>query len=261
MQTTWCAGPRKMPHLTIGLKKIAYELRTSQRARRLRLTVRPDGVEVVAPPRVPVHEIESFIDSHRGWIRDKVEKYQALSADHKGAERLEDGAFIPFRGEPTPLAVTLVERVHPKVVEGDGFRLELPRHMPASEHEAAIERALGNHLKKQARSDALMAIERFGPRHGLVPSALRIKDQKRLWGSCTHKGVVNLNWRLILAPVDVFDYVVVHELCHLRHPHHQPPFWRAVGEVMPDFERHRHWLKVNGHLLTLKRPKIDQLAC
>ncbi len=248
-----------MPHLNIGLKKVAYELRTSQRARRLRLTVRPDGVEVVAPPRVPVHEIESFIDSHRGWIRDKVEKYQALSADHKGAERLEDGAFIPFRGEPTPLAVKLADRVHPKVVEGDGFRLELPLRLAPDEQEAAIERALSQHLKKQARSDALMAIERFGPRHGLVPTALRIKDQKRLWGSCTHQGVINLNWRLILAPVDVFDYVVVHELCHLRHPHHQPPFWRAVGDVMPDFERHRHWLKINGHLLTLKRPSLASL--
>ncbi|MEM8948714.1 MAG: SprT family zinc-dependent metalloprotease [Pseudomonadota bacterium] len=246
-----------MPHLTIGLKKIAYELRTSPRARRLRLTVRPEGVEVVVPPRVPAREVNAFIDSHRGWIRDKVEKYQSLMADHKGAERLTDGAFVPFRGEPTPLSVTLADRVHPKVVEGDGFRLELPKSTAPEEREAVIEQALTKHLKKQAKSDALMAIERFGPKNGLSPTALRIKDQKRLWGSCTHKGVINLNWRLILAPVDVFDYVVVHELCHLRHPHHQPPFWRAVGAVMPDYERHRRWLRNNGHLLTLKRPRID----
>lgn len=248
-----------MPHLTIGLKTIAYEVRASSRARRLRLTVRPDGVEVVVPPRVPTHEVSSFIDSHRSWIRDKVERYQALLDGHNGAECLEDGASIPFRGEPTPLHITLAERVHPRVVEGDGFRLELPNNLLPEEREAVIERALTSHLKKQARSDALMAIERFGPKNGLSPTALHIKDQKRLWGSCTHKGVINLNWRLILAPMDVFDYVVVHELCHLRHPHHQPPFWRAVGEVMPDFKRHRRWLKINGHLLTLKRPRIDQL--
>ncbi len=248
-----------MPHLTIGLKKIAYQIRSSPRARRLRLTVRPDGVEVVVPPRVQAHEVNSFIDSHRGWIRDKVEQYQSLSANHNGPERLEDGVFIPFRGEPTPLAITLAERVHPRVVEGDGFRLELPERLPPEEREAAVERALISHLKKQARADALMAIERFGPQNDLSPTALHIKDQKRLWGSCTHKGVINLNWRLILAPVDVFDYVVVHELCHLRHPHHQPPFWHAVGDVMPDFERHRRWLKINGHLLTLKRPRFDQL--
>ncbi|MGI9501403.1 MAG: M48 family metallopeptidase [Geminicoccaceae bacterium] len=247
-----------MPHLTIGLKKIAYQVRSSPRAKRLRLTVRPEGVEVVVPPRAAAHEVSSFIDSHRGWIREKVEKYQALMATHAGAECLEDGVSIPFRGEPTPLFVKVVDRVHPRVVEGDGFRLELPSGLLPEMREAAIERALTNHLKRQAKSDALMAIERFGPRNGLSPSALRIKDQKRLWGSCTHAGVVNLNWRLIMAPVEVFDYVVVHELCHLRHRHHQPPFWRAVGEVMPGFERHRHWLKINGHLLTLKRPTFDQ---
>jgi len=247
-----------MPHLTIGLEHIAYTVRSSPRAKRLRLTVRPDGVEVVVPPRVPAHEVSAFIDGHRGWIRDKVDKYRRMAAGHLGTERLEDGAVIPFRGEPTPLFVRVTDRVHPRVVEGDGFRLELPERLPEVERQAAIEGALIRHLKRQARSDAEMAIERFGPKNGLVPSALCIKDQKRLWGSCTHSGVINLNWRLIMAPVPVFDYVVVHELCHLRHPHHQPPFWRAVGEVMPGFEAHRRWLKVNGHLLTLKRPSFDR---
>ena len=249
-----------MPHLTIGLKKIAYQVRSSQRARRLRLTVAPEGVEVVVPSRIGAHEIETFVDEHRGWIRDKVEKYQALAARHHGAERLEDGAHIPFRGEPTPLTVKLADRVHPRVIEGDGFCLELPKNLRDEEREAAIEKALTRHLKRQANADALMAIERFGPPNDLSPSALRIKDQKRRWGSCTYAGVVNLNWRLILAPVDVFDYVVVHELCHLRHRHHKPPFWRLVGKVMPDFECHRRWLNTNGHLLTLTRPKVDPLT-
>ena len=101
-----------MPHLTIGLKKIAYSIRSSPRAKRLRLTVRPDGVEVVVPPRVPAREISLFIDSHRGWIGDKVEKYQSLMAAHPGPQRLEDGTSIPFRGEPTPLVVTVTDRVH-----------------------------------------------------------------------------------------------------------------------------------------------------
>lgn len=247
-----------MPHLTIGLKTIAYEVRTSARAKRLRLTVQPDGVEVVVPPRVPKHEVERFVSSHRGWIYEKVEKYQALLSHHNGPDRLQDGTCIPFRGEPTPLAVVPTNRVYPRVVEGDGFRLELPMRLPSDAHEEVIERALTTHLKRQAKSDAEMAIERFGEPHGLKPSGLRIKDQKRLWGSCTYAGVINLNWRLILAPVEVFDYVVVHELCHLRHRHHQPPFWRMVGEVMPDFERHRQWLKVKGHLLTLKRPRAGE---
>ncbi len=257
VQTDWRS---KMPHLTIGLKTIAYEVRASARAKRLRLTVQPQGVEVVVPPRVSKDEVQRFVDSNRSWIYEKVEKYQSLMSSHDGPERLQDGVRISFRGEPTPLTVVLAERVHPRVVEGDGFRLELPKHLPSDAHEDVIEAALTKHLKRQAKLDAEMAIERFGPPHGLEPTGLRIKDQKRLWGSCTYAGVINLNWRLILAPVDVFDYVVVHELCHLRHRHHQPPFWHMVGDVMPDFECHRHWLKVHGHLLTLKRPNAGQFA-
>lgn len=243
-----------MPHLTIGLKKIAYRVRSSPRARRLRLTVGPGGVELVLPPRVSTHEASRFVDSHRAWIHDKVEKYQALSASHPSPERLEDGARITFRGEPTPLRVTVSDRVRPKVLDGDGFHVDLPRRLPEVERETAIERTLTRHLKRQAREDAADAIARFGPPNGLSPSGLQIKDQKRIWGSCTCRGVINLNWRLILAPVDVFDYVVVHELCHLRHRHHQPPFWREVSTVMPGFQRHRDWLKAHGHQLTLKRP-------
>ncbi len=242
-----------MPHLTIGLESIAYEVRRSARAKRLRLTVRPSGVEVVIPKRAREADVQSFIDSHRGWIRSKVEKYRTMMAQHPSPERLCDGAQIPFRGEPTPLSVVTTGRIHPKVVEGDGFRVELPETCPAIDREAAVEQALTRHLKRQARIDAELAIERYGPPNGLIPTALHIKDQKRLWGSCTAADVINLNWRLILAPVDVFDYVVVHELCHLRHRHHQPPFWQAVGEVMPDFDTHRRWLKTHGHQLTLKR--------
>ena len=196
---------------------------------------------------------ETFVDHHRGWIRTKVEQFRRLMDDHPGPRRLEDGVLILFRGEPTPLAVVTADRVHPKVVDGDGFRVELPETLAAPDQEAAIERTLTRWLRRQARDDAQQAIEQYGSPHGLVPSGLAIKDQKRLWGSCTASGVVNLNWRLSLAPPAVFDYVVVHELCHLRHRHHQPPFWRAVAALMPDFERHRHWLRNHGDLLTLKR--------
>jgi predicted metal-dependent hydrolase len=85
-----------------------------------------------------------------------------------------------------------------------------------------------------------------------MPAAVRIKDQKRLWGSCSAKGAINLNWRLIFAPPAVFEYVVVHELCHLREAHHQAAFWRLVEQILPEFEAQRLWLRANGHLLTLR---------
>jgi hypothetical protein len=135
--------------------------------------------------------------------------------------------------------------------DGD-IRVELPDRLPAALQESEVERVLTGWLRREARAEAKALIQRFGPRHGLMPRGLVIKAHRTLWGSCTVRDVVNLNWRLILAPPAVLEYVVVHELCHLRHRHHQPPFWRLVAEILPDYGQQRRWLRANGHLLTLK---------
>ncbi|MDH3770304.1 MAG: M48 family metallopeptidase, partial [Nitrospirota bacterium] len=136
------------------------------------------------------------------------------------------------------------------------FWIELPERVPEAAQETVIETALTAWLKRQAYAATNDIVEHHGRQHDLMPTALRIKAQKRLWGSCTAKGVISLNWRLILGPPEILEYVVVHELCHLRHPHHQPPFWQLVGEVLPDFQRHRSWLRTNGHLLSLKPDRL-----
>ncbi|MDH5751634.1 MAG: M48 family metallopeptidase, partial [Deltaproteobacteria bacterium] len=86
---------------------------------------------------------------------------------------------------------------------------------------------------------------------GLQPARVRIREQKRRWGSCSAKKWLNLNWRLALAPPEVMDYVILHELCHLEHLNHSPRFWSRVGYFMPDYGRHRRWLRENGSELFL----------
>jgi predicted metal-dependent hydrolase len=130
-----------------------------------------------------------------------------------------------------------------------------PGATPADAREAAVEAALRRWLKRAALADAERWVERHGPANGLVPAALRIKEQKHLWGSCSSKGAINLNWRLILAPEPVFEYVVVHELCHLRERYHQPAFWRLVAELLPGYAAQRRWLRLNGQLLSLQPPR------
>lgn len=86
---------------------------------------------------------------------------------------------------------------------------------------------------------------------GGVYHRITIRDQKTRWGSCSAKGTLSFNWRLMLAPPAVLDYVVVHELCHLTHMDHSPAFWQAVAAVCPDYRIHRKWLKEHGHELVL----------
>jgi predicted metal-dependent hydrolase len=229
-----------------------YQIRRSGRARRLRITVRPAGVEVVAPIGMRDAEIAAFVEGNQRWIESKLEAIRQRLAAHAGSSRLVDGARIPFRGGWQRLRVVRSDRSRPLVRHDGDILVALPERLPAALQESEVERVLTGWLRREARAEAKALIDRFGPRHGLVPRGLAIKAHRTLWGSCTASDVVNLNWRLILAPPAVLEYVVVHELCHLRHRHHQPPFWRLVAELLPDYGQQRRWLRANGHLLTLK---------
>jgi predicted metal-dependent hydrolase len=227
-------------------------LRRSARARRLSVTVGPAGIEIVAPLGTPDRAIAGFVDHHRHWISGKASVWLRALSGHPGSGTLSDGGAILFSGEPTRVSVGGGGLRHAQLVYDDGIWIALPDGAAHSEREAMIEAGLQRWLMRQAQSDAELYASRHGPRHGLVPSAVRVKNQKLLWGSCTAKDVIYLNWRLIFAPRAVFEYVVVHELCHLRVRNHQSAFWRLVGEVLPGYRRERRWLKGNGHLLTLR---------
>jgi predicted metal-dependent hydrolase len=234
---------------------VSYNLRRSARARRLRITVGPGGVEVVAPLRMRAADITAFVEHNQAWIDAKLAALQRVRAAHPGSARLIDGSTMLYRGAAIQLRLRAGAR--PQVREGSDIEVTVPAALADAEREAAVERILRRWFCWSAQNDALSYIRRHGRRHDLIPAAVRIKQHKRLWGSCTAKGAINLNWRLILAPPPVFEYVVVHELCHLREAHHQASFWRLVERILPEFEAQRRWLKVNGHLLTLRNGAAD----
>ncbi len=101
-------------------------------------------------------------------------------------------------------------------------------------------------LERRALEDARGWVRRYGVELGAYPTRIRIGNQKTIWGSCSTRGVVSLNWRLIATPRQVFEYVVVHELCHLIERNHGPRFWRLVQSLMPDYHERRAWLKQHG---------------
>jgi predicted metal-dependent hydrolase len=216
----------------------------------------PAGVEVVAPLRMGDAEIAAFVEGSHGWIEAKLAALQQVLAAHPGSAQLIDGSTILYRGQPVPLRVR-TGGARPQVRVDNGIEVTAPAALADADREAVVERILARWLSWSAHNDALSYVQRHGRRHDLIPAAVRIKQQKRLWGSCTPKGTITLNWRLILATPPVFEYVVVHELCHLREAHHQAPFWRLVRQILPEFEQQRRWLRANGHLLTLRSGAAD----
>lgn len=226
----------------------------SDRARRIRIEVRSEAeVWLVLPQRASLAQARAFLEERRDWVAQKLaERRLRLAAQPLDAEVLRwDGRDrLPLRGVPTPVLIepARLRRITVRVEEG-ALRIYCPPAQLA-EH-ARLQRALRETLKAEALRDAMRLLAEEAQRLGLRYRGPRIADQKTLWGSCAASGLISLSWRLVLAPSAVLRYVVVHELCHLRHHDHSEAFWGLVRQQMPDYEQHYRWLRDHGTRLHL----------
>ena len=209
---------------------IQYELRRSAARRTFCVQVFADGrVRASVPLQTPLPMVEAFVASRADWIARK----QAHFAARRAPMALGDGAQLSVLGMPLVLRLTADGAV---TRTGDELRV------PAADGADRLA-LLARWLRAEAALYAAQCVARFAPLVGATPKRISIRAQSTRWGSCSARGTISLNWRLMFAQASVFDYVVVHELCHLKHPDHSPRFWAAVAAVMPDFAAHRAALK------------------
>ncbi len=235
------------------MHSLPYTIRRSPRAKHTRIVVTPDKVEVVAPPQIPEEQIKAFVVLQQGWIRNTLARLADKTQPIQPQRRYEDGACVLYQGREITLQIQTGDRRGARIELMDENRLllTLPRHtLPES---AVIGPLLRQWLKNQARRYALIYIEKHADRFNLHPRSVKLKAQKSRWGSCGFENDINLNWLLILAPPNVFEYVVVHEICHIRHKNHSAAFWALVSLHLPDYSRARYWLKENGAQLMAER--------
>lgn len=234
-----------MPMLAVGDAEIPYEIRRSPRAKRMRINVKPGRVEVIAPRFVLRRTIEAFVNSKRRWIYKKTEALRGREFEVT-PERFVSGARVRYRDR------FLLLRVEPADVDvaalrfANAFLVRVPEALGEQERERATRDLVMTWLCERALADARGWTDEYSARLSAYPTRLRIGNQKTLWGSCSARGVVSLNWRLIAAPRPVFEYVVVHELCHLVELNHGRPFWELVESLLPDYRDRRAWLKRHG---------------
>jgi predicted metal-dependent hydrolase len=228
--------------------------RVSAKARNIRIEIRsPREVQLIIPRYVSKTAARAFLQERESWVRQKIaELKQRLGDAPLDAQRCNwDGRDrIPLRG------VEMVVTVEAASLRKISVRLEpqvITLFCPSAQRgeSAKLEQALRQLLQHQARLDAQNLLQEEAARLGLRYGELRIADQKSLWGSCAVGGNISLSWRLVMAPPAVFRYVVIHELCHIRHHDHSDSFWSLVARQMPEFETHRRWLKENGQRLHL----------
>ena len=231
-----------MPVLTVGKTSIPYSIRVSNRARRRRITVTPGLVEVTVPEGAPAKSTAEFVEKKSRWIVRSLETVGARPASSNG-QRYVSGAKILYRGR------RLMLRVEPADVEGveircrGRFLVRVPETLPEHKHELAVAAAMDVWLKARAQSDITGLAKRYAEALDVELVAARISDHRKMWGECDRNGVVRINWRLVQAPRAALEYVVAHELCHVRVRNHSPEFWKLLGVAMPDWELRKQQLE------------------
>jgi predicted metal-dependent hydrolase len=232
---------------------IPYRIRRSERARRARILVDGDGVEVVVPRRFPLREVEPFVEEKRAWIERTLKRLRETEAELPGA-RLEDGGFVPYLGQRLRLSVRVEpgrQRDH-VVRRGEVLRVALPadaeRLLPG---DGALRDALERWYRKRARAEVAPRLDAACARAGTSYTRLQIRGQRTRWASCSSTGAMSFNWRLLLAPAEILDYVVEHEVAHLERHDHSPRFWRLLASRCPDWREREAWLRRHGHALKL----------
>lgn len=238
-----------MPTLQIGRTKIPYELRRSATASERRITVTPGHVEVLALSTDDEDAVTGFLNRKRQWLFNTVREMQRITASRHAVPRFMTGSKILYRGRKMPLTVRRTDAERANVTYRNGFIVDLPHWAgPDADHLVASE--LQHWLKQRARRDVKEIAADYGKRFDLVPRSIRVADFANGWGSCGPEGIVLINWHLIFAPRKVLEYVVAHELTHLRERSHGPQFWAALARIEPNFEQSRNWLSANDTILS-----------
>ena len=220
--------PEATRSIVIGSQTVAYQLRRSQR-RTIGLAIDHRGLRVGAPTRARLGDIESLIRQHGQWVLDKLAAWRQRPTPN--TQEITDGTIIPLLGEPLTIALTSLGRARWQFGPQTLYLQPTATASPAQVLEQA--------LRDKARAVFAERLAIHAPRLGVAVPPLRLSSAKTRWGSCSHHGGISLNWRLVYMPLAVIDYVVCHELAHLKEMNHSPRFWSVVEQLCPDWRKLR----------------------
>ena len=220
---------------------VSYRFERSRR-KSIGFTVGPEGLVVRAPGWVPLRDVDAAVQEKAAWILAKLQLMrERASLPAPAAPEWVHGADLPYLGGAVRLCV-VARGALPEVPEGVQ---PLPLSLPPGASATQVREAAEAWFKKKARALFEERLQHFAPQLGVRYLRLSLSGARTRWGSARSDGHIRLNWRLIHLPLAQIDYVVVHELAHLRVMDHSPRFWDTVGEAMPDYRERRRLLRGN----------------
>jgi predicted metal-dependent hydrolase len=231
--------------LVVAGRRITGAVRISRRARRLSLLIRPDaGLIVIAPVGCADGQIRRFVRQHEAWIARQLARWDELAS--RLPRRWPYGATLPYRGQEHRVLLE-ASADGSAVIRRPPDELWVRMRTPGVD---GATRLLRRWFGARAHRWLLARTAVWGARMGLCWRRLTVRDLRRRWGSCSSAGSLSFNWRLIMAPPAVLDYVVIHELAHLREPNHSRRFWVLVAAWCPQAPAARRWLRTDGPFLS-----------
>ncbi|SFG37339.1 M48 family metallopeptidase [Neptunomonas qingdaonensis] len=229
----------------IHCKGFIAEIIRTHRIKSADLRVEEGTVSVVVPKDLPRERIEKLLKDKQRWINEKLVLYrEAMPVSQK---EFVSGESFSYLGRNYRLKVERAPFAPVKLIQG-----YLIASLPSGIDESHMVRnALVRWYRTHAETKLQEKAHRYAKIVGVEPHSIGIQTFKSRWGSCSAKGAVLFNWKIIMAPNRICDYIVIHELCHLIHHDHSAKFWKEVERVLPDYAARKEWLKVNGITLEL----------
>jgi len=230
MKRVVCAGSRRIEYVLIQTARIDVLLQAL-----------PQGeTRVYAPKRMKLREIDETVRRNAEKIAQMHAELDRRLDEDRAGKPVSEGSLISVEGKRLEL------HLHAGSVRAEFSDDELHLWLKDPKDEDAVRAALKTVLAQRALERIRQRLEVYAPRIGGEFGRVAVRDQRSRWGSCSSKHNLNFNWKLIMAPPQVLDYVLIHELCHLHEFNHSARFWKLVSVQMPEYEAWKKWLKIHG---------------
>ncbi|GAE90719.1 M48 family metallopeptidase [Acetivibrio straminisolvens] len=238
-------------NISDGRSSVSYTL-TRSRRKTVGIRVTENGeVKVSAPLNISDKQLKDIMLKKLSWILKKQEELRKLYKESCIGNKFADGETFLYLGKEYTLKIVKVLLPQEVALEGSNIVIGIGGDKASGEGAEYIRSVLRDFYIRRFIDIVKDRMDLFSPRIGVSPKKVTVREQKTRWGSCSSKGNISLNWRLVMAPMEVIDYVIVHELCHMKEMNHSKNYWNLVKSILPDFDLSRKWLKVNGHRLVI----------
>lgn len=240
-----------MPDIQLKTHIIPYEIQISPRRKTLGIVVDYEsGLRIRVPPQTADHEIERLLLKKADWILKKLQYVNEILPASRPKEFVS-GERFPYIGRSYRLQVRKNSSTQAAVRFFKGQFLATIPNDSQNSYEQEIKQRFITWYRQRAIVKLQERVAYYAPKVGLVPTAVHIRELQARWGTCQEDDSIDFNWKIIMAPMSIIDYVVVHELCHLVTRDHSKIFWSKFSTILVDYQQRKEWLRIHGPTLTL----------